>query len=175
MKQDYFIYKYEWPDGSVYIGQSAHGRKRYKKITSYKNCPKVYSKMQKHPIFESSIIEDNISENDIDNREIYWIKYYNSFYKNNKLGLNLTTGGESRKILSEESRYKMSIAKKGKHISVKTEFPQKKVKCIELNITFDSCSDAARFCNLKNNCNISAVCKGYQNTAGGYHWRYTDV
>nr|DAE44749.1 MAG TPA: GIY-YIG nuclease superfamily protein [Caudoviricetes sp.] len=31
----YFIYKYEWDDGSVYIGQTYHGSGRYGNIGKY--------------------------------------------------------------------------------------------------------------------------------------------
>lgn len=95
MKKIYFIYKYEWDDGSVYIGQTYHGSGRFGKISDYKQSKKAYRKMIKHPNFEKSIIEDNLQECDVDRFEIYYIWLYNSYSKlNPEFGLNLTYGGQ---------------------------------------------------------------------------------
>ena len=56
----------------------------------------------------------------------------------------------------------------------------KKVKCIELNLIFDSLSAAEEWSKSSNNPNgkiaahqhISKVCKGQRKTCGGYHWKY---
>lgn len=50
----------------------------------------------------------------LDMREIAWINYYHSFGEG---GYNLTSGGENRKEVSEETRAKQSAAKKGKTLS----------------------------------------------------------
>jgi len=47
--------------------------------------------------FETSILEDNISDENIDIREEYWIKYYNTF--NN--GYNMTIGGDGGDTISK--------------------------------------------------------------------------
>ena len=59
---------------------------------------------------------------------------------------------------------------------------KKKVRCIDLNLTFESLTDAENWSKSKLNPNgktashqhISKVCKGYRNTAGGYHWEYME-
>ena len=50
----------------------------------------------------------------------------------------------------------------------------KKVVCIETGCVFDSLSEASEktFGNLKNVTNISNVCKGKREKAGGYHWKF---
>jgi len=106
----YFIYKYEWEDGSVYIGQTFHGSKRYGRIEAYKSSPLVYRKMLDFPNFNKCIVKDNISKENIDSYEKYYIKKYNSFYKkNSKFGLNLTIGGQS--IPSRKKRVYKSHSK----------------------------------------------------------------
>ena len=48
---------------------------------------------------------------------------------------------------------------------------RKKVKCIELDITFDSISEAGIF--IHRSCSgISDCLNGRRKTAGGYHWEY---
>lgn len=50
---------------------------------------------------------------------------------------------------------------------------QKKVKCIETNITYNSIAEAQTLTNI-NSASICNVCKGKQHTAGGYHWKYVE-
>ena len=47
------------------------------------------------------------------------------------------------------------------------------VLCVEENKVYPSLSDAAMRHGTSSGA-ISAVCKGKQRTAGGYHWRYAD-
>ena len=97
----YFIYKYEWDDGSIYIGQTFVGSGRYGCISDYKRSTRVYRKMKSNPNFDKTILISNLSENEVDDLEIYYIKLYNSFSGNNKFGLNLTEGGRGIKNASE--------------------------------------------------------------------------
>lgn len=138
----YFIYKYEWDDGSVYIGQSHIGAYRYGYISCYRNSPLVYRKMVKYPEFSKEILRDGLTSEEVDDFEKYYIKMYNSYRENNKKGLNLTLGGVGKigcvasnstrkkigavsakrtgsnhpfygKTLSEEHRHKLSESHKG--------------------------------------------------------------
>jgi len=45
----------------------------------------------------------------------------------------------------------------------------KRVKCVETNITYNSCLDAQRATNIHVS-NIARCVKGERKTAGGYHW-----
>lgn len=49
----------------------------------------------------------------------------------------------------------------------------KAVICIELNKTFANIKMAEEALHI-NNSNISQVCKGKRQTAGGYHFRYKE-
>ena len=50
---------------------------------------------------------------------------------------------------------------------------KKKVLCVELNKIFESAAQAARELGISNT-KISSCCHGRTNTAGGYHWRFSD-
>lgn len=120
MNCDYFIYRYTWPDGHVYIGKSKKGRKRYGVLYTYKKCPLVYNYWKKHGDPKKEILEDNISEEFINEKECFYIKENNSFYENNKLGLNLTSGGDGGNIIGRFSqKRKEEIYKKQKETFLK--------------------------------------------------------
>lgn len=95
----YCIYKIENKiNGKVYIGltknykdrMKTHCRSMNKKQT--KHLP-LYKSMAKHGIinFEFSIIENGLSEEDVGEREIFYIKKYNS--QNKDFGYNVLPGG----------------------------------------------------------------------------------
>lgn len=56
----------------------------------------------------------------------------------------------------------------------------KKVCCVDLDLIFDSLSDAEKWSQTEQNPNgkrcshqhISKVCRGKRKTAGGYKWKY---
>lgn len=48
-----------------------------------------------------------------------------------------------------------------------------KVKCIELNMIFDSVTEAAKYI-YGNKSHIAQCCKGNRKTHRGYHWEYVD-
>lgn len=50
---------------------------------------------------------------------------------------------------------------------------RKKVQCIEMNKIYDSIVEAAIQTGINKN-SIIRCCKGKQNVAGGYHWKYDD-
>ena len=80
--------------------------------------------------------------------------------------------------LSDDTIYKMSIAKKGKKrdrksVEKQIETISNKVICVETLITYNSTKEAGRLNNIDPSC-ISKVCRGERKTAGGFHWRYGD-
>ena len=100
------IYKIEnLINGKVYIGQSSNILKRWSTHKSFANSlvnsrnTHLYNAIKKYGIenFSFEIIEETSIE-DLNKREIYWIKYYNSYEK----GYNLTIGGEGIKKVTEE-------------------------------------------------------------------------
>ena len=68
--------------------------------------------------FKCFILFHSNDANKLLQMETYYIHLYNTFIGTNpEYGYNLTTGGEKRKNFSEETRLKMSMAKKGKKLS----------------------------------------------------------
>lgn len=83
-----------------------------------------------------------------------------------------------RENLSQDTIYKMSIAKKGKKRSEKSirkqiETITNKVICIETSVVYKGTKEAGSLNNLDPS-SIAKVCRGERKTCGGYHWQYGD-
>jgi len=112
------IYKITNPsNGKCYIGQTNQGLKQRKKehfcrFKSFGRDHKVYLAFKKYGFehFTWEILEDNISEVHLNEREKYYISKYNSFNR----GYNMTDGGDG---VSEETRAKLSKIFKGRVIT----------------------------------------------------------
>ena len=78
-------------NGKVYIGQSVDIGKRWRQHMTAKDDIYFHKAIQKYGVenFEWEVIEQ-CKKKDLDEREIYWIEYYDSFNK----GYNRTKGGE---------------------------------------------------------------------------------
>lgn len=57
--------------------------------------------------FISEILEDNIPDDLLDDKEIYWIDYYKTFYLDNNHGYNMTRGGRGTKKIDTERAFKL--------------------------------------------------------------------
>lgn len=102
-------------NGRSYIGKAKDVNNRWANNGSkYKTCPRFWSAIVHYgwDNFEHTILEDNIDDKEVDEREKFYIKYYNSLYPN---GYNLAMGGsggnawagktqEEKQKFSEERR-----------------------------------------------------------------------
>lgn len=134
----------------------------------------LLNKNQK-PILE---IIDEVSIDDWVFWEMYWIEQFKTWGFNLK---NMTKGGEGTygRIVSEETKIKMSEAKKGKKpknldsIIAKNKEKSKSVlqytKDGEFISEFSSRSMAEKITGIHN---IKSVLKGKRKSAGGYKWKY---
>lgn len=92
----YVIYKINFPNEKVYVGQTNNLKKRILEHLGEARRgkdSKVYRAMRKYNITKENfeILENDIASNELaDSREVYWINFYNS-YKN---GYNSTIGGD---------------------------------------------------------------------------------
>lgn len=117
------------------------------------------------------------------NIEQWLIAEYKTTDKNH--GYNITTGGEHF-IHSEESKHRMSEARKGKGKGKKTPEQIERMKtnhaggtdrrpvyCVEKAKIYPSINDAARDTGI-NKKGISGCCRNVEhyNTAGGFHWKF---
>lgn len=112
-------------DNKKYVGQASNVEERwYRHSVDYKRLKSryLYRAMNKHGIenFIFEIIESNISIDLISEREIFWIEKMSTKAPN---GYNMTSGGEGshNRILTEESRKKISISLKGTTLPEETK------------------------------------------------------
>ena len=112
-----YVYKHIRLDNNeiFYIGVGSDERR----IDSDKSRNKFWKNIVKKHGIKREIIEDNLSWEDAIIREQYWIKFYGR--KNNNTGIlcNMTDGGEGSygRILSEETKNKISESHKGKTLT----------------------------------------------------------
>lgn len=95
----YKIYKiYNDKNCKLYIGQTKQTLKT--RFQAHINAAKrdnektkIYNAMNKYGInnFHIELIEDNLTKEEVDDRERYWIEYYDSYYN----GYNSTLGGQN--------------------------------------------------------------------------------
>lgn len=143
-------------NNKIYIGQSINIEYRFYQHKHTKDKYYIHRAIQKYgeTNFSFEILEKNLYSRELRNqREIYWINFYNSLVPN---GYNLTKGGDN----IAESK-KSSV----KQFSLKGEYIQ----------TFDNATVASKILNIDRS-NITKVCqnKGIMKSAGGYIWRYEE-
>ena len=87
-------------NGKVYIGQTNADppNRRWKNGNGYDDSPLFYKAIVKYgwDNFEHIILEENLSPEEANQRECYWIQYYKS--NNDLYGYNLTIGGKNYMI-----------------------------------------------------------------------------
>lgn len=116
------IYKITSPTGKIYIGQSKNVEKR---ISYYSGMQcveqrKIYASLVKYGWINHKFeVLETCSYSDINEREIYWISFYESFSENN---LNILHGGKGSagRVWTRELRDKLKTANVGKKHSTET-------------------------------------------------------
>lgn len=186
----------------AYIGQTKRTLdKRRKEHEQMKGDYSFHKALKKYGLdnFVWEIIEE-CPDDQLDSREIYWVNYYNTYYE----GYNSTKGGDNANSLdnwrqTHEKEVQQNALNGLKYAQqYRQKFPEefskqltkarekaiqscsKKVCCVELNIIFNSLSEAERWSQTSQNPNgrrcahqhISKVCSGKRKTAGGYTWKY---
>ena len=172
----------------------------------YKEQPYFYRAIQKYgwDNFEHIILEENIPEGLVDERETFWAGYYHALAPE---GYTLTVGSqvhfqeseertkqrsETSKKMWQNPEYREKIIQKRKeewldpkvreiclknliHDGSKSPWNEKKkqVKSIETGMIYSSMREAERLTGIKHN-NISLVCSGQRQTAGGFHWQLVE-
>lgn len=193
-------------NGKVYIGKTNKTiMKRFKKhcedSLKYKERP-LYRAFNKYGIKSFSVDEiEECNPNIVNEREKYWIEYYNSF----KNGYNATLGGDGKSYLDYDLIYKTykeikSITETAKIIgcskdSVKIVLENYNVSQKEIlnNVkiksgkvvamidkvtgqilkTFINTHEAGRYLG-KTHQHIQEVCQGKRKSAYGYFWKYLE-
>jgi len=182
----------------VYIGKTARTLEIRMKEHLSETKTYIDRAIHKYGIdaFEVSVIEECATLEELNEREIFWIAFYNCKKPN---GYNLTDGGEgiigykfsseliekrskSRqgKKLSEKARKTLSDSQKGKTFSdeIRARMSNVKknkcpVKCVETGLIFDSILAASNW-SKTSRINIRRALDKSTSIAGGYHWCYVD-
>ncbi len=122
------IYKYtnKIHKGFSYIGQTLFDRSKREGLDCkrYSKCIVFSKAIQKYGIenFEYEVIEDNVPEDKLDEREIYWIQYYHTYVGDPCCcGYNMTTGGQTNRgrVCREETKKKTSKTLQGHSVTEK--------------------------------------------------------
>lgn len=147
--------------------------------------------------FQLDILEE-CSQDLLNEREIYWIEYYNSYYN----GYNATLGGDGNSKYNYDeivnfflqNNYSISLTcqhfkiydqvvysalksknidykalSRNKNIKSKTN-NNKKIKMVETNIIFNSMSEINSYFKKKAGPNVRRCLNGITEKAYGYHW-----
>lgn len=142
-------------NNKIYIGQSKQIEVRWQQHKTSNKHYAIYNAFKKYGIdnFKFEIIEE-CPEDILNEREKYWIKFYNSLSPN---GYNMTLGGDS---CGHEQ-----LEKSVQQYDLQGNFIKQ----------FKSIKEAERKTGI-DNANISACCnhKKHYYTAGGFQWKYTD-
>lgn len=109
------IYMRTSPSGGRYIGKTIGSEKhRWQNHISeaYNKNNSDYNSILNKAIrkyggnnFSCKILEDNIPNDTLNEREIYWIEYYKTFYLDNFHGYNMTKGGDSPIRVNEKELF----------------------------------------------------------------------
>ena len=162
----YFIYKYSFPNGKVYIGQTYKGSGRFGKPMKYKGMF-VGKAMLKYPNYKKEIIEYCTKDN-VDDRERFYIDLYDSTNRNK--GYNREYGGNLHKQLTDD--LKMELSKAHTDLQV-TAIEQYSLHNIFIK-RWNSIKEASASLNIERT-SISKALHGQIKTAGGYIWKMKEV
>ena len=163
-------------NGKCYIGQA---QDIYKRWNDHRSCAfnknhsnhnaVLYRAIRKYGLdnFKFEIIEE-CSLDKLNEREIYYIDYYNSFIHNkNSNGYNMTLGGEGTRGYKMPNEQKLNL---GKHMSEKytgeNNWASKSVICDEMY--FSCIKDCAKYYN-EDEKNMSNWLSGYRNIPQKYY------
>ena len=119
MKTVYYIYKItNLINNKVYIGQSVSPKIRWSRHKSdarlNKKADHLYRAMRKYgeDNFMFEVIDEVVTLSEADELEVQIISIYNS--TNRVFGYNKAPGGQGKRLVSEETRQKLSKAAKGR-------------------------------------------------------------
>lgn len=116
------IYKIQFPNNKVYIGQTNDLKRRMRtyKYLCCKSQPQLLNAIQKYKL-DNCLITILAIGND-DNIDILERKYITKYKATEKTyGYNIEIGGCKTKVFSKETRQKLSEAKKGRKLSNETK------------------------------------------------------
>lgn len=185
-------------NGKKYVGQTTCFHRRMK--TYRYTYPNAYMEhaVKKHGVdnFDITILERDVPLDKLDEREQYWLDYYQSYDADKGYNICKVAGTTEGVTHTEEWCQKHSEWLKekwatdedyrkfwhdkmsgennyfyGKDFSGDKNGRAKSIICVEKNKIYTTIKEAAKE-NSTSRQNISHVLNGRQETAGGYHWEY---
>jgi len=196
----YSIYVHIFPNGKLYFGITSQDvERRWMNGAGYQSQILMTRAINKYgwDDIEHVILYDNLSKSQVCKLEQDYIKYYNT--TNHEFGYNFSTGGEvgnsgcirnkewrkkisdsqkgNKNVMygkhpSEETRLKLSIARKGKHKGAES-WNSKTIICVDTGEIFYSIIDASNYYKT-NYSHIGECCQHKRKTAGKHQWEYYD-
>ncbi len=158
----YCIYKHTLPNQKVYIGQTCDVKRRWRESNYVGNCL-FYRAIKKYGWnnIAHEILEDQLTLEQANEREKYYIALYNSTDSN--YGYNLRAGGEGGGMIVNKTEQFKKRYKKVYQYDLNGEFVAE----------WDNLAAAAEECGAKDKITgISQCCNGKKKTAYGFQWRY---
>lgn len=117
------IYMKISPSGGKYIGQTIYTEENrwyeHCKQAYYKNGPSYNSLLNcairkyGQENFKTIILENNLPEEKLDERESYWINYYKTYFEDGHHGYNMTTGGKSGTKIYIDEKLLLNLWERG--------------------------------------------------------------
>lgn len=167
---------YNKRNGKRYIGQTVQ-RLCERRCAHYGkiSAPYFHKALMKYKEedWEWKIIDIGYGQEELNNKEIFWIYFFDSTNPNK--GYNLRLGGQNGLQTKEEIKYArtkfMEIA--GKDRSNLSRNVRRSIKCVETNKVFKTASSAGKYYNITYS-HITEVLNGLKQSAGGYHWEYSN-
>ena len=160
--RQFFIYKYSFPNGKIYIGQTYKGSGRYGKSQKYSGTL-VGNAMAKYPDYKKEILEYCDKKN-ADERERFYISFFDS--TDRKKGYNRDFGGNLHKEFSDELKEELSKA----HIDLQVTKIEQYSKDEQFIKEWNSIKEAATHLKIERT-SISKALHGVAKTAGGFVWK----
>lgn len=154
-------------NGKAYVGQTIQTlQNRWGRGSLYSSCTCFYNAIKKYgwDNFEHKILECGLNENELNEREKYWIKIYNSIEN----GYNLREGG-NQQHLTEDHKEKIRLSN--------VETVGRKVICLNTGTIYDSITAAKKDTGAEH---IGDCCSGKNKTAGkdkngkALMWKYIE-
>lgn len=158
----YIIYKHtNLINQKVYIGitnKVANPNKRWLSGKGYEHNSYFTASIKRYgwENFSHEIIDYAETQLEANEKEQYWINFYQSINKDK--GYNLTNGGDGISGFHHSDETKNRIAQAN----------GKMVMCLETGIIYDSASAADRAIQISGGCVSAAIL--HKGTAGGNHW-----
>lgn len=152
-----------------YIGQTIQ-RLCERRANHYTSDPNIYfhRALRKYgkDDFEWTVIDTAETREELNEKEKYWIKFYNTLDSSHCY--NLLPGGENQQPTKEQIKYARDnfVQSYGTDKNICRKI--KNIKCIETNTVFKTAAEASRVMHISHS-HITEAANGKLKTAGGYH------